>query len=415
MAWKTKRRTVNDGSLVEVYAWDENRPSERFLTSRIDRKNQLIEFYPRDDFFLKTVVLEGFKSLPGEFREAGYLPSIQYYLDKKLANRNVKTLTVSKERDDQYRKVPKKNAYHVVISYESLKRLKRGLTNISTEAKQERSSYADEFFAEVFPTRYKSGERNSIRARSRRVIRNLDASIIEELDPDHIDQILEFVSELLSSRYTSPKRRQELFRAAKVQIDQVAFDDIIKQFEGMLQDDPPETKWGGFLQQNLFLVDSKYIGVIPELNVVLASQRRADFGLVNVDGYLDLFEIKKPSTQLLSSKPDRGNFYWHSQTVKALVQAEKYLFNAERKADAFEADIERERDIDVRVVRPKAVVVIGDSRQLANKKMKDDFRILRESLKNIEVVLYDELLNRLKNQRDKIHLEPEIRLKESLG
>ena len=97
-----------------------------------------------------------------------------------------------------------------------------------------------------------------------------------------------------------------------------------------------------------------------------------------------------------------------------MVQAEKYLFNAERKADAPETDIERERELAVRVVRPSAVVIVGHSKQLTNKKMRDDFKVLRESLKNIEVVLYDELLNRLKNQKGKIYVDPEIKLKESL-
>jgi hypothetical protein len=26
---------------------------------------------------------------------------------------------------------------------------------------------------------------------------------------------------------------------------------------------------------------------------------------------------------------DRGNYYWHGEAIKAIVQAEKYLFHAE--------------------------------------------------------------------------------------
>jgi hypothetical protein len=74
-------------------------------------------------------------------------------------------------------------------------------------------------------------------------------------------------------------------------------------------------------------------------------------------------------------------------------------------ADSLAADINRERGIEVRVVRPRAVVILGDSEQLDSDIKREDFRILRMSMKNIEIILYDELLDRLKNQRNKLYLE----------
>jgi len=49
----------------------------------------------------------------------------------------------------------------------------------------------------------------------------------------------------------------------------------------------------------------------------------------------------------------------------------------------------------VSVIKPKVVLIIGSSRQLDNDKKQTDFRILRNSLKNIEVILYDELLQKI--------------------
>jgi len=46
--------------------------------------------------------------------------------------------------------------------------------------------------------------------------------------------------------------------------------------------------------------------------------------------------------------------------------------------------------------------------------MRDDFRALRESLRNLEIVLFDDLLNRLEKQRGKIYVEPEINLRNSV-
>lgn len=151
LAWDTERQQADDGT-VEVNAWDEYRPNDRFLTRKIDRSNERIEFYPTDaSFEISPIILKGFTSLPQEFKEAGYTRSVGYYLDKKLSGRKLRSLTISKEQDDLYRKVPKGDKYDVVLKYETLRRLKEGMTAISSEAKQERSSLADEFFAELLP------------------------------------------------------------------------------------------------------------------------------------------------------------------------------------------------------------------------------------------------------------------------
>lgn len=124
---------------------------------------------------------------------------------------------------------------------------------------------------------------------------------------------------------------------------------------------------------------------------------RLIFGLVDSHGYLDLFEIKKPETRLLAASQDRGNHYWHADAVKAIVQAEKYLHNASQNALTLAEGVRRERQLDVRVIRPRAVVIMGHSAQLDTPSKKDDFRVLRTSLRHIEIILYDELLTSLKN------------------
>ena len=193
--------------------------------------------------------------------------------------------------------------------------------------------------------------------------------------------------------------------AAKLRVDEIALEDVINAFQQMLKADPSESRWSEFLSKNLFLIESKYIKIIQQLNVVLASARKVDFGLVDSQGFLDLFEIKKPSTKLLAAQQDRGNYYWSTDAVRALVQAEKYLFNAERKAANLAEDINREKGVAVSIVRPRAVVLMGCSTQLEDDRQREDFRILRMAIKNVEVLLFDELLDRLRNQRNKLYVD----------
>jgi hypothetical protein len=58
---------------------------------------------------------------------------------------------------------------------------------------------------------------------------------------------------------------------------------------------------------------------------------------------------------------------------------------------------------------------MGSRDQLTDQAMDEDFRVLRQSLKNIEIVLYDELLERLRNQRTKLYLELDLKLKAAVA
>ncbi|MFC1981069.1 Shedu anti-phage system protein SduA domain-containing protein [Chloroflexota bacterium] len=61
-----------------------------------------------------------------------------------------------------------------------------------------------------------------------------------------------------------------------------------------------------------------------------------------------------------------------------------------------------EKGIDVKVIRPRAILVIGSRAQLDSPNKDKDFRVLQDSLKNVEVIPYDDLLIRLKNQKNKV-------------
>jgi hypothetical protein len=53
--------------------------------------------------------------------------------------------------------------------------------------------------------------------------------------------------------------------------------------------------------------------------------------------------------------------------------------------------------IDIRAVRPRGIILVGDSRNLTLPKEHDDFRLLSQGIKNITFLTYDELLTRLRN------------------
>jgi hypothetical protein len=405
MPWESLR-VVEEG-VEYIDSYDIDFPNDKFRVYKFVPDRQIIEYYPkaRDGFSIKKVTLEGFTNIPEEFAEAGYIKGkMGYYLSKKLIEKNVFSLTISKKQKDSVRKVRNKEAYRMVLNYLSFQKMVRSLTNIESVAKKDRRFSVDSHFNHIFPECYSSiavpGQNYAAR-----LISSLDNDVIRYLKPDQIKRILEFMEFLLQTKYTSVSYRQKLVGAAKIKVDEVALQDVINTFEKMLSESLSEAKWGDFLQKNLFLIESKYIKLLSQLNVVLATSRLVDFGLLDSQGYLDLFEIKKPNTPILAKNKDRGNYYWNAEATKAIVQAEKYLYNSERKATNLTEDINRELGISVKIVRPRSVVIMGNSNQFDSNEKRDDFRILRMSLRNVEVILYDELLERLKNQQKKIYIE----------
>ena len=51
----------------------------------------------------------------------------------------------------------------------------------------------------------------------------------------------------------------------------------------------------------------------------------------------------------------------------------------------------------LKVVRPRGIILAGESGIFLTQKQKDDFRLLTQASKNIIFVTYDELVTRLEN------------------
>lgn len=389
------------GGVKQFYVFDEETPDKKELAYEIDTRNSVVTFYPRDASYpLEAIVFEGFDRKPDVLHENGYLNSgITYQLGQKLSETRVSKLTVLKDAAAMIRK--KGDGHTMVLPYEELERLGDRFRAVNSQATMDKKIAAAEMFSAAFPRKYNPLEASD-NVRFSRLIANLDGAMIATMSPEQVDQLLDFAAKVISEKYTQTHHREKLFKAAKLKFDTVALDEVIEKFEKMLAGSHSEADWGKFLKSNLYLVESRYVEILPELNLMLGGNRKVDFGLIDTHGFLDLFEIKKPDTQLLAAGTDRGNWYWSTPAIKAITQAEKYLSNAERKGAQLAEDIKREYGISLQVNKPRAVLIMGSDAQIVGEPTQvTDFRILCSSLKNVEVVTYDELLVRLKNQRAK--------------
>ena len=140
-----------------------------------------------------------------------------------------------------------------------------------------------------------------------------------------------------------------------------------------------------------------YIKALDKLNVAIGETKFPDFCLVTHDNYLDILEIKKPDTQLLKLDAGRGNYYWDTEMSKAVSQTENYIEQVVNKASDMRSYLFDKQEINIKAVRPRGIILAGDTRVFDQQKQRDDFRLLSQGIKNISVLTYDELLTRLEN------------------
>ena len=220
-----------------------------------------------------------------------------------------------------------------------------------------------------------------------------DRKELEELIPDYLGSI--------QGTLKAKKKLQIVFDTLDAG-KKVYFEKIIKEFKSKLKRKVQnEQIWQNFLSEYILLLRNTYGEVLEKESVTLQG-KYPDFMLLDPYGYLDIYEIKKPSTNLMKLDKSRNNFYWDVEISKAISQTENYLHQVQRSSDTLINDIRRNKGIDVNIVRPKGYIIAGMRDQLTKGKMLDDFRILSEALKNIDIILYDDLLTNLESFVNKI-------------
>ena len=197
------------------------------------------------------------------------------------------------------------------------------------------------------------------------------------------------------------KRDLKVSLQSKVLTEKIYLDQVVEYFEKNLKTSKSESFWQEFFSKNLLLFNSNYVSVVEKQNIGLKI-KVPDFLLVDQFGFLDVFEIKKPDTPLLKYDKGRSNYYWSDEISRAIVQCEKYLSEISRHADSLRTVLDDKFDIKVQVIKPRAYILAGTSSLFIEKQMGQDFRLLSQSTKNIQFVLYDEYLGALKSLITKI-------------
>ena len=171
-----------------------------------------------------------------------------------------------------------------------------------------------------------------------------------------------------------------------------------------------EKIWKQKILEFILLLYPKYVKVLHSIPVYdfytspgQTVKRQIDLALLDANGNMDIIEIKKPFANcVLSTNPSyRDNHVPCRDLSGAVVQAEKYIFhlckwgiNGENKLnDKYKGELPS--NLRIRIVNPKAFLILGRSNNF-NSRQKFDFEIIRRKYANImDILTYDDLLERL--------------------
>ena len=222
---------------------------------------------------------------------------------------------------------------------------------------------------------------------------NLGEKSYISLSSDNLSTVLRQVTELGLSDEDMVNRLYEsgvLTNNLSVAITAAERKSALRDFEVNIPSDKSESFWQDWFGKQKWILGSDYIKILTERTI--DEHHIADYIMQSVDGFLDLVEIKKPALRFWTEPDSHGNYKPSSDLVAAITQCLNYIYRVERRADS---DDFSERVSGVRTVKPKCLLVFGRSNSW-NDKQYEAFRILNAAYNQINIITYDQLLERAK-------------------
>lgn len=379
-------------------------PKDTFLFCNINKSKKKITYFvnPKSaqSKWIKSILIDGFDKLPaGLTRDGGGLPKGTGYLIIKGLFDKLGEFNLSISKDKKTALTKSKEKSNIIFNYTDLRLILNLLRDIKSQNFANLKATANDFLATHFKRyfqttnvtgfTYKQNELRNL-LNKKEIFKNLSAEDAEKL----VDFYPEFIKQY-AKKFVGKKTLLGIQKNKKV-TEIIYLENAIKDFEKRLKAKTQnEQDWQEFLRKYILVFYTNYTAIIEKKNISL-SGKYPDFLPINVYNYLDIYEIKKPNTTLLSLDKSRDNYFWSTELSKAIAQVENYLFYANRNSLELKDEIKKKEGLDVKVVRPRGFVIAGSRSEFKSEAMEDGFRLLNGSLKNIEIILYDDLLNNLK-------------------
>jgi hypothetical protein len=195
-------------------------------------------------------------------------------------------------------------------------------------------------------------------------------------------------------------------------IETVTLEDLINRVKVMLEKDLAEGHWQRMLEENPFILNMAFGTPIIKIQgqayvggrrIWGSGEKIADFLFKNsLTNNATIIEIKRPKTDLLVTRPYRGQVFSPSAELVASVNQVLDQIYQFQKNIAQIKDASRVTDLETYSVT--GVLIIG--RSVNDKDQQKSFELYRGNSKSIQIVTFDELLNKLETLLKFLKPEP---------
>ena len=217
-------------------------------------------------------------------------------------------------------------------------------------------------------------------------------------------------SQLRANLHVLAAQKPAVLMELQAEIERVTLSEMIDRFELLLGQDLPEGDWQSFFETYQFVLALAFARPVQLLHTQFRAQTSAmdgagaqigDFLLRQTGRGLAIVEIKKPGTELLS-----GTAYRNTQVFAPSRELSGAVTQTLIQQNALRVEWSQHflKDPKLRHSSPEAIrCVIVAGRSLTDVHQLASFEVFRNACKDVEVLTYDELLEKLKYIREQLN------------
>lgn len=227
--------------------------------------------------------------------------------------------------------------------------------------------------------------------------------VLKEYYPecDQYEQLYDKYMSKLREKHSSKANKADVDFNRKIDLEQfkVAYQELSEMINDLGVD---EAEWQHKIYNILRLLYPQYIYCAREVQFpgIGKGEKRPDFLLVDVHGFVDILEIKKATVRILTQY--RNNYVPSREFTGAIQQIEKYAFclntvneAKEKVYDALSPHVAE--GLTIQTINPQGILLLGRSDDFTPQQC-SDFELIKRQYKHIaDIMTYDDLLCRLKN------------------
>ncbi|MGM9652676.1 MAG: Shedu immune nuclease family protein [Eubacteriales bacterium] len=227
--------------------------------------------------------------------------------------------------------------------------------------------------------------------------------VLKEYYPecDRYEQLYDKYMSKLRGNHSAKAEETAVDFNRKIDLEQfrIAYQELSEMINDLGVD---EAEWQRKIHNILRLLYPQYIYCVREVQFpgIGKEEKRPDFLLVDVHGFVDILEIKKATVRVLTQY--RNNYVPSREFTGAIQQIEKYAFclnsvdEAKEKVSAALSTHVAE-GFTIQILNPQGILLLGRSNDFSTRQ-RSGFELIKRQYKHIaDIMTYDDLLSRLKN------------------